>query len=211
MDEKERKSLISRIQEWDVRNFRKINQSNSGWIGWLKYYTHLGFIGTWVIIGASIAIYSFIVKSPLGWEFFYLFCTNLASATIITLVKLKVGRIRPCHALDGVILRTSKRFFKGPSFPSGHAHYFFSNTLLITYTISKVCPVYLPVVLSCFIIMSALMALSRIFIGVHYPTDVIFAFPFGVAEFFLTVYLLYPYVFKYLFSFLASLYVLLIS
>ncbi|MHA1682079.1 MAG: phosphatase PAP2 family protein, partial [Promethearchaeota archaeon] len=120
-------------------------------------------------------------------------------------VKMRVNRTRPCHELEGVELRTSTQFFKGSSFPSGHTHYFFSNMLLLTAAISNANPPSFPFMLCLTIVLACIVGLSRIYVGVHYPTDVIFAFLFGLFSFAFTWYVLYPLIFSKIFIFLARL------
>tara|TARA_Y100001970_G_scaffold182381_1_gene221900 strand:- start:1389 stop:1988 length:600 start_codon:yes stop_codon:yes gene_type:complete len=80
------------------------------------------------------------------------------------------GRIRPSHiSLDGLNLLVSKG---GKwSMPSNHASNIFTLTVILSYFYSKVkLPLYS---------FAILIALSRVYVGVHYPGDVIAGSVFG--------------------------------
>lgn len=75
-----------------------------------------------------------------------------------------VGRIRPCHALEGVRL-VGVSCGSGKSFPSSHAVNNFTAAVLISQFFPKARII-------CFVIGSA-VAFSRVYVGVHYPLDVV--------------------------------------
>ncbi len=79
------------------------------------------------------------------------------------LIKPLVGRLRPCKTLEGlnVLIDCSS----GKSFPSGHATNSFGQALIWVWRYPKY--------KWFFIISAAAIALSRIFVGVHYPFDVL--------------------------------------
>jgi len=79
------------------------------------------------------------------------------------LVKHLLGRLRPCHALENVrlLIECNKSF----SFPSIHAATSFAMAFIISYFYT---PATVPALIAAF-----LVAFSRIYVGVHYPSDVI--------------------------------------
>jgi undecaprenyl-diphosphatase len=83
-------------------------------------------------------------------------------------MKDAIGRVRPCRTIEGIrlIVACPKSF----SMPSGHAFSSFAfATPLVFLTrqyVSKVWRAY-PLVLA------SLIALSRPYLGVHYPTDIL--------------------------------------
>jgi undecaprenyl-diphosphatase len=79
-----------------------------------------------------------------------------------SLLKELFGRIRPCHVLDH--LRLLVDCGSGKSFPSSHAVNNFAAAALISYFYKKYAP-YLYV-------FAALVAYSRVYVGVHYPSDI---------------------------------------
>jgi undecaprenyl-diphosphatase len=81
-----------------------------------------------------------------------------------SLLKPLVGRVRPCNALppDRVrLLVSSSRAF---SFPSAHAANSFAMATVVSWRLPRFAPLLFAV--------AALIAYSRVYVGVHYPLDV---------------------------------------
>lgn len=74
-----------------------------------------------------------------------------------------VGRLRPCHVLDGVRLLVDCG--GGKSFPSSHA----ANNFAAAIVLSR----FFPRSKWWFYIIAAMVAYSRVYIGVHYPFDIL--------------------------------------
>jgi 4-amino-4-deoxy-L-arabinose transferase-like glycosyltransferase len=92
-------------------------------------------------------------------------------------------RIRPEHVLDNVrMLLTSSSSF---SFPSNHAvnTAAVATVLILRYPKQKLIGI-------CAIIISFLVSYSRIYVGVHYPSDIIFGWPLGIGCAWVTVQIL---------------------
>lgn len=88
-------------------------------------------------------------------------------------IKLVWKRKRPFAALEGVAPRVSgKRFYKRPSFPSGHSAGYFAGATVLSH--------YFPVLAPAFYTAAALGAFSRAYCGVHYPSDVVAGSAIGV-------------------------------
>ena len=87
-----------------------------------------------------------------------------------TVVKPLVGRIRPCNVLENVRLLVNCT--KSLSFPSGHATNMFTGTLILSSVYRKL---QIPL-----IIIAILVAYSRIYVGVHYPLDVLIGSFLGI-------------------------------
>ena len=77
-------------------------------------------------------------------------------------LKVAFARPRPFAALPNVILMGEMS--KSPSFPSNHASTAFMTAVLLSSRFKKHALFYL---------LAALMAFSRMYIGVHYPSDVL--------------------------------------
>ncbi|KAB2926388.1 MAG: phosphatase PAP2 family protein [Bacteroidetes bacterium] len=73
------------------------------------------------------------------------------------------GRIRPCRALEGV--RMLVDCGSGLSFPSSHAVNNFTGAAIISFFYRRQTPYWMA--------FASLMALSRPYVGVHYPSDIL--------------------------------------
>lgn len=80
-----------------------------------------------------------------------------------SLIKPLVGRMRPCNVLAHVhlLINCTKSF----SFPSSHATNMFTGTILLSFVYPKLRIVLLTI--------ASLVAYSRVYVGVHYPFDML--------------------------------------
>ena len=97
---------------------------------------------------------------------------SLAIGALITNVALKnlVARIRPYEVVDGLKLIIAKPH--DFSFPSGHTCASFAAAMVLFKMLPKKWGV--PAV-----VLATLIGLSRLYVGVHYPTDVLGGFIIG--------------------------------
>lgn len=80
------------------------------------------------------------------------------------LLKLLIGRVRPCHLLDNVhLLVDCGTSF---SFPSAHTSNMFASAALFAAHYGKA------ITISWFLL-AGLIGYSRVYVGVHYPTDLL--------------------------------------
>ncbi|MEE8578301.1 MAG: phosphatase PAP2 family protein [candidate division Zixibacteria bacterium] len=94
---------------------------------------------------------------------FSLVTIALCDQTSSNLLKHMIERVRPCKALENVNLLVGCG--SGFSMPSSHATNAFGQALLFAIFYRRVRCVLL--------ITASLIAISRVFVGVHYPSDVI--------------------------------------
>ena len=80
-----------------------------------------------------------------------------------SVIKYWLERPRPCHTLQHVHLLVGCG--SGLSFPSSHAVNNFAGALILAF--------FFPRAKWCFFGFAALVAFSRVYVGVHYPSDII--------------------------------------
>jgi undecaprenyl-diphosphatase len=99
-----------------------------------------------------------------------LFLTILITDQInSSVLKNMIARPRPCHVVDGAYIIENIRLLvscgSGFSFPSSHAANSFAAATLLS--------IYYQKLSWLFILLAAIVGFSRIYVGVHFPLDVI--------------------------------------
>ena len=137
--------------------------------GVVKFITHLGDDGIlWIAMG--IVLLFFKKTRPAGITVL----VSLLFDFLIINVALKalVARPRP-YVVNELITPLITNVSAYRSFPSGHSGGSFSAMLALYKWVPK--KVGIPAV-----ILAAMVALSRLYVGVHYPTDIIGGFVIGI-------------------------------
>lgn len=113
-----------------------------------------------------------------------IFLSALALNFILTnlIIKNIVMRARPYEVIEQLSILIAPPH--GYSFPSAHTSSAFACITTLYYTEKKVFPYTL--------IFAVLMGLSRIYVGVHYPSDVLFGAVVGIVSAYL-IYKIYAY------------------
>jgi undecaprenyl-diphosphatase len=93
----------------------------------------------------------------------------LVTAAVVFLMKLAVGRTRPCYALHAGAWCTPPT---DPSFPSGHA----AGSMAVAVTLGRRSRAALPLLFA-----AIGVAWSRVVLGVHFPSDVLAGAALGAA------------------------------
>jgi undecaprenyl-diphosphatase len=118
-----------------------------------------------------IPLLFYFIEPQIAGSFF--FCALLGFAIELPLYKVlkqRIKRDRPCVVISGVYKRISPsdQF----SFPSGHT----AAAFVIATSISH----FLPVLLVPVYFWALLVGISRIYLGVHYPTDILAGLVIGI-------------------------------
>jgi undecaprenyl-diphosphatase len=99
-----------------------------------------------------------------------IFGITLSDQICNSVIKPLVGRIRPCNVLENIhlLINCTQSF----SFPSSHATNMFTGTILLSFIYRKWRVVLLTI--------ATLVAYSRVYVGVHYPFDVLGGIVLGI-------------------------------
>jgi undecaprenyl-diphosphatase len=155
-------------QIFDIPVFNFINHtlSNKVFDLAMPVITYLGVSGLYVILGLLLLFSKKKEFKTLGLVLLAGLTVSYYSATIL---KVFVARPRPFMSLTNVILLSNTE--RTYSFPSNHAVTIFLVATLFTSHFKKY---------ALFYSLAALVCFSRVYIGVHYPTDVLAGAVIGI-------------------------------
>jgi undecaprenyl-diphosphatase len=164
--------MLDALLAWDEGLFRLVN----GRWQHPTLDTFLPFITDWKnfqIPLAVVAVVLFVLGGARGRRFVLLALMTVVVADALSTyaVKYPVWRPRPCNALEGV--RVLVGCTHSPSFPSNHA---VNITAAATLVGLAARPLLMPVVS-----LAILVLYSRIYVGVHYPLDVLSGAGLGIS------------------------------
>ncbi len=144
------------------------NKRNKLFTSFFLLYTHLGSIWFITLLN-TILFFSLLYKGYIAWAFFIPGITGICSISNTTLKHI-FKRKRP----DVKALTIEKSY----SFPSGHSMGSSTFYTLIAFFISTLYQVhYIYIIAAIFV---ALIAYSRVYLGVHYPVDVLTGLGLGL-------------------------------
>lgn len=127
-----------------------------------KFFSVIGSVGfVWFVIGALL----FLQEEKKHHLFFapIIAAGGISYLLVEWIIKPLVGRVRPLAEFGAIIVGEQKTDF---SFPSGHA--------TIAFAMAVVLSSYEPKYKKVFYALAVCISLSRVFLGVHYPLDVLF-------------------------------------
>lgn len=145
----------------DQQLFYKINGSKQLYRSFFGLITHLGGARFSILSILALALISVFYPS-IRPAVFQAFLVLSVSHFFMHVIKRSVKRIRPYLSLPDVMLHGHP--FEDHSFPSGHSTAIFSITIPFLLHYPSAIVILFPI--------SALVAYSRVVLGVHYPSDV---------------------------------------
>ena len=174
---------LDKLLEWDDRAFLTLYSSDFSkrTKQFAKVFSFLGSLYFWSIIIVAWFFYGFVTKD---YDLLVLFVSGFEQSLIIHVI-IRYGiirRNRPYIKLKKEGVKRHDLFLRIPylmsdsdekSFPSGHVTFFMLFGLIIA-TYFNSWPIFL-----IFLSLDIIMGISRVILGVHFPTDIIFGFVFG--------------------------------
>ncbi len=141
--------------------------ADGGWSSSLLDYTipWLTYLGSHFAVILFILL-SFLITKKRRILRSLLFLYGIQSGVVYSL-KFLIQRERPFHFIQEMALKLSKGpgEILDPSFPSAHATYAFMMAIVLSY--------WFPKLRILFFILATFIAWTRIYLGLHYPTDVL--------------------------------------
>lgn len=136
-----------------------------------------GFFATVSRLGDGVFWYALMIVLPFaaGSRGFaaalHMALTGLATLALYRHLKSRIRRPRPSQSLHGIVARVAP--LDQFSFPSGHTLHAVAFTVIACAWFPSLAIVLVP--------FTALVALSRVVLGLHYPSDVLAAVAIGLA------------------------------
>ena len=174
---------LDKLLEWDDRAFLSLYKSDFSkrTKQFAKIFSFIGSLYFWSIIIIAWFFYGFVTKD---YDLLVLFVSGFEQSLIIHII-IRYGLIRrnrPYIKLKKEGVKRHDLFLRIPylmsdsdekSFPSGHVTFFMLFGILLAYYFNS-WPIFF-----IFLSLDIIMGVSRVILGVHFPTDIIFGFLFA--------------------------------
>ena len=183
------KEFSNLIDQWDQRIILKYNGLGGKPITIiLRFISFFGRETIWLYLND---FYLFVWYDPFLLS--YISATFLTGLILILTIKQTVKRKRPFERFEDGKIVIFERKPTSRSFPSWHSYNVMSQGLLIGLFFLES-----PTMTLLILLFVSIVSFSRIQLGVHYPTDVIFGCIFGIIGFLIALYLTGPLIFTFL-------------
>ena len=159
----------------DTSLFLTINHALSGHLATI-FFSIITYLGDGLVLAIVVLLPMFVFDRPnFRRHVLPMTIAVLVSAAVVNLLKIAVDRPRPeaCFQPLGIQIHLPLGTPPDRSFPSGHTQAAFGTATYLSCIYRAASPVFL--------ILAALVGLSRIAIGVHYPLDVLAGAFFGAS------------------------------
>ena len=174
------KKIFNKLDKWDQKIILRLNGIGGKPVTiFLKILSFAGRETIWMFL---LVFYLFIYYDPL--LFSYIGSIFLLGVVIIAPIKKFFNRDRPFEILEDI--KVLERKPTSRSFPSWHAYNVASQGLLLAYLLNSLLVAILV------LIFAVIISFSRIQLGVHYPSDVVFGFFIGFIGFILAISIVTP-------------------
>lgn len=204
-EEKSSKGLIKKIEKWDHKVFLLFYESDrlkkKEIRSFAKFYSFFGNIYFWAILWLVWLVYGYITKD---YYLLVIFTAGFIQSMMIhILIRYIIAkRNRPFITLEDKGVEQHDNLIKeNKSFPSGHVAFLLFFGIVFAYYFSDL----FWIIFFTFIGLDIIMAFTRLVLGVHFPTDVIGGFIFGIVYALLFFGLTLPY-WVYLFYWLGEIF-----
>lgn len=158
---------------WDEALFRAINGLGWGWLDALFAAASsrpLGLLGALALVAWVVVVHkrrAVLAIAQVGAA------VGLTDSIGARLLKPAIGRLRPSYALPEHLVRVISPAANVGSMPSLHAANAFALATVVTLSVPRAGYVALP--------LASLIAVSRVGVGVHWPSDVLVGAVYGSA------------------------------
>jgi phosphoglycolate phosphatase len=160
--------------ETDINLFLYLNELFSG--KWASiFFSVITHLGNGLVTALLVIAFMYLFKAKkLCRHFLPMVLSVAAAGAVVNVIKPVVNRPRPANYFAGtdVEVHTPKGTPSDKSFPSGHTMAAFGAATYLSCLYPAASPVFLG--------LAALTGLSRIALGVHYPSDVLVGALFGI-------------------------------
>lgn len=178
------RKIFYKIDNWDQKIILRYN--GIGGRPFTIFLKILSFFGRETIWMYLMVFYLFVFYDPS--LFSYISSIFLLGVVIIAPIKKVINRDRPFESLEKI--KVLEREPTSRSFPSWHAYNVASQGLLLAFLLNS----FLVAIIV--LIIAAIISFSRIQLGVHYPSDVVFGFFIGFIGFSFAITIVNPILMK---------------